>query len=291
MKENQTITYKIAEVKLQLNMPWEQTVSKAFRPFVSESEDYDWKITFQEKQVLEKFGNPPLFQNNVFRVYERTDGIFVRQYYNDRPDLTPYVSVAVDAAKKQVMTEYLPEAAGKFGAGEADFFCIAFEKILMEEQAMILHASCVDTPLGGILFSGHSGAGKSTQGDLWCRYGGAKLLNGDRPIIRQVGNEWRAYGSPYAGSSGCHINDSSSIRAIVFIQQAKECQVRKVQGIEKFRKIFGNLTVNLWDQAYVTKASAFVQRLAEAVPVYELKCTKDQEAVLALQKFLENEKH
>lgn len=283
MDKKKTVSYEIAGVCLKISAPWEEKISQAFAPFVRTEGEESWKVEFSPVENIVSTGRSHVFENSVFRVYERSPGIFERQYYNDRPDGSPYVSVITDTNGKRVYTDYLPEAEEKFGTGEADFFCIAFERILMEEQAMILHAALVDTPYGGILFSGHSGVGKSTQADLWCRYENAKLINGDRPILKRNSDGWKAYGSPYAGSSGCYLNENCEIRTIVFLQQSDKCSLRKLEGVEKFRKVFGNLTVNLWDPIFVSKAGEFVQGLMQEIPMYEFQCTKEKEAVLALK--------
>lgn len=286
MDKKKTVSYEIAGVCLKISAPWEEKISQAFAPFVRTEGEESWKVEFSPVENIVSTGRSHVFENSVFRVYERSPGIFERQYYNDRTDGSPYVSVITDTNGKRVYTDYLPEAEEKFGTGEADFFCIAFERILMEEQAMILHAALVDTPYGGILFAGHSGAGKSTQADLWCRSGKGKLLNGDRPILKEGADGFFAYGSPYAGSSGCHLNESCRVRMIVFVKQAKTCQLKELSSVEKFRKVFGNLTVNLWDQEFVSKAGAFTQRMIEKVPIYEFQCTKESEAVTVLEQFL-----
>lgn len=286
MDKKKTVSYEIADINFKISAPWEEKISRAFEPFVRNEVEEHWNVEFLPAAYIESAGVPAVFENQAIRVFEKSSGVFERQYYNDRADGSPYASVGIDVNAKQVHIKYLPEAEEKFGTGEADFFCIAFEKILMEEQAMILHAALVDTPYGGILFSGNSGAGKSTQAELWCCYKNAKLINGDRPILKKTSDGWRAYGSPYAGSSRCHLSESCKVRAIIFVKQAKTCELKRLSSVEKFRKVFGNLTVNLWDQEFVSKAGAFTQKLIEEVPIYEFQCTKEQEAVTVLEQFL-----
>lgn len=288
MKQKEKMTYEIADIKLQLNTPWEEKISKAFLPFVREGEDWNWKIVFEQKERLEMLSQKPLFSDAVFHVYQKGNGVMLRQYHNQSIDKTPYISIYTDVQQKSVRVEYLPEAEEKLGTTDSDFFCISLEKIFIEEQALVLHASCVETPYGGILFSGHSGVGKSTQAELWCKYADATLINGDRPVIKNAESGWRAYGSPYAGSSGCHVDKSCKIRAIVFLKQAPSCNIRQIQGVEKFLKLFGNFTINLWDQDFVDKAGDFIRKISEEVPIYEMECTKEKEAVEVLGKILEN---
>lgn len=289
MNDYQTTTYNIADIRISLNTPWEEETTKAFVPFVVENREADWQIFFRSVQQLETFSEHPLFCNRVFKVYQKSSGVFVRQYHNDRIDGKVYAGTYTDPEKKQVLVEYLPEAIERFCSDKRDFFSIAFEKIMIEENAMILHAACVDTPYGGILFSGVSGAGKSTQADLWCQYGQGRLINGDRPILKKTEGGWRAYGSPYAGSSGCHLAEDCKVRAIVLPKQSKNCAIRRISGTEMFKRVFSNLTLNMWDMDYVLKVSELTRQMISEIPVYELECTKEKEAVLVLKELFEKE--
>lgn len=290
MEGYQTITYRIADIRFRVNTPWEEERSKAFAPFVEPmGEIFDWEITFQPVNQFEKLENQ-LFYNELFRACKKTPDIYVRQYCDEKYNGRVYASVYTDIGSKKVTIEYLPEVQKRYlGADKRDFFYITLEKILLEEDALLLHAACVDTPYGGLLFSGVSGAGKSTQADLWCQYGQGRLINGDRPIIKKTSNVWNAYGSPYAGSSGCHLSENCKIRAIILPKKSNICELRKIEGAEKFRKVFANLTLNMWDSDFVSKAGLLTQELISEIPVYELSCTMEKEAVLTLKTLLEEE--
>ena len=81
-----------------------------------------------------------------------------------------------------------------------------------------------------MLIAGYPGIGKSTQADLWQRYEGAELLNGDRTVLRRIDGVWTAFGSPYAGSSNCFVNESRPVRAIVLLSQGSVCSLRRPRG-------------------------------------------------------------
>ena len=145
----------------------------------------------------------------------------------------------------------------------------------------------MDTPLGGLLFSGPSGIGKSTQAELWQQYGGASLINGDRPILSRDELGWHAWGSPYAGSSRHFVNGSCVLRAVVLLKQAKSCTLRRLPGAEAFRRVFAGTTVNSWDKSSVQKVCRMAEQLVSELPVYELSCTPDRAAVELLRAELE----
>jgi hypothetical protein len=103
---------------------------------------------------------------------------------------------------------------------------IPIERFINQKQGMILHSALVNWDGKGLIFTGPSGIGKSTQASLWERYRQAKILNGDKGGIRKEGEEWLAYGFPYAGSSQIFINESVPIKAIVGLRQAKQNQIK-----------------------------------------------------------------
>ena len=107
---------------------------------------------------------------------------------------------------------------------------------------------------------------------------GADLLNGDRTILGRGGQGWLAYGSPYAGSSRCYVNESCSVTAVVILKQAPACQIRRMRAAEAFRAVYAGLTVNNWDSRFVDRICDLAGELIREVPVYELACTPDRHA-------------
>ena len=81
--------------------------------------------------------------------------------------------------------------------------------ILADAGMLVLHSAYIITRQGqGILFSGPSGIGKSTQAALWQRYAGAEIVNGDRALVRP--DTGTVSGVFYAGTSG--ISGTSRLR-------------------------------------------------------------------------------
>ena len=129
--------------------------------------------------------------------------------------------------------------------------------------------------------------GKSTQADLWCRYANAVQINGDRPVLRKEQGGWSAWGSPYAGSSGYHIDQSCRIRAVFALEQSRKNRAERLKSSEAFGALYRELIVNSWDAAYVSDLSALLSEFVKEVPVYRLWCTADEYAVDYVRKMLE----
>lgn len=166
---------------------------------------------------------------------------------------------------------------------------LALEEGLLENYAFILHASIVLWQGKGILFTAPSGVGKSTQAELWHRYHGADILNGDRAVIRRMDGLYRAYGSPYAGSSGIYRDQSVPVEAIIILEQTQENRIRKCFGKEAFVPMFRETLMNTWNQNYIGAMVELIGNAATEIPVYHLACRPDKEATDLVRQTLEKE--
>lgn len=166
---------------------------------------------------------------------------------------------------------------------EADLF-----DILAERGMLVLHSSYVLRAEGdAILFSGVSGAGKSTQAELWREYAAARVINGDRTLIDV--SRGMAHGIFYSGTSGICENHSAPIRAIVLPEQAGENSVTAAGHREAFMRLINQCAYYPWDADSASEMTELVARLVGRVPVYRLRCRKDEGAVRALENELRRE--
>lgn len=277
--------FHIADLRFGLRSDIDIDCSNEFRDF-TDAGDADYKLVFEETGMLESAEGPFIAKETGFSVFQTGDG-YLYQYYD--PNHVPYAVSRIIWDKKTVQVRYLREGLRHVSHTNGAFFHVRWEDLLLHAKRLILHACCIETELGGILFSGTSGIGKSTQGQLWCQYENAEVINGDRPVLYNDGGQWFAYGSPYAGSSKCHKNKRTRVRAIVLLAQAKECSIRKLEKAEAFRKIFAQATLSVWNPDSVNRGCEMLEALIRDIPVYELACTPDVRAVELLKKTLEEE--
>ncbi|MGN0773653.1 MAG: hypothetical protein ACI4MP_07665 [Candidatus Ventricola sp.] len=134
-----------------------------------------------------------------------------------------------------------------------------------------------------LIFSAPSGTGKSTQADLWEKYAGGEVINGDRTLLRKKDGVWHAYGCPMCGTSGIHKQGNEPIRAIVMLSQGTENEVRRLSAGEAFQRIYPEITVPRWNRELVLRAMELLDDVLARVPIYALSCTPDARAVEALR--------
>ncbi len=210
-----------------------------------------------------------------------------------RPDQSlPDAEVTLSPAADRVTVRYSPKLSYRFAAFRGCLIYVPMEQILLAHNRFFLHACFVASPFGGLLFTGDSGAGKSTQGELWRKYTDSAVINGDRAIVAKEATGWRAYGSPYAGSSGYYVRRDEPVRAVVLLEQAAENRVDPVSPAEAFRRLFLQVSLDHSAPEQVNRLCDLLTELIAAVPVYRLRCTPDERAVEVLKQVLrEEEEH
>ena len=280
---------EIAGLFLSLRSAQSWKDEEAFLPFQTKGEKSDCTVFFRETEELPLIPETVLHEDECYRVHPDGKGGYLRSFFDAPRDFTPYAVAKYDHQNGIIQIDYLPKGARCVAQLHNSFFHLGFESLLIHHDRLCLHAACVDTPLGGLLFSGPSGIGKSTQANLWHAYRGAKHINGDRPILSRGDGKWLAWGSPFAGSSKCHVNENCHVSAVIMLQQAKTCSLRRLRAPEAFRAVWSGLTVCNWDRAFVEAAVDLTMDLVATVPVYEFCCTPDVVAVEYLEKELRKE--
>lgn len=181
-----------------------------------------------------------------------------------------------------------PEMLHQTPLREDWFFSVcAFHRQLLIRNACILHASYVDIGGEAILFTGPSGIGKSTQADLWTKYGPAQVINGDRALLRQFNGKWHVFGYPSSGTSGICINRSMPLKAIVVLKQAADNQVEPLRASEKIRALLAATELYPWDSSEIDMALHTAGEITAEIPVVRLSCRPDRNAVEVLKAYLE----
>ena len=167
-----------------------------------------------------------------------------------------------------------------------ELFLAGFYSFAALHGTMLIHASAVKYQDKAVLFTAPSGTGKTTQAELWKKYAGAEILNGDRVFIRSSGEDEKLYawGSPWAGSSPYIVNDCAELAAIVVLRQAKVNRIRRMEIPEAMPELSDNSFLPMWDAACLDGMLGVMDRVLGSVPVYMLECRPDEGAVNAVMK-------
>lgn len=269
-----------------LSVPFELHTSPSMAPFLHPAQGEDGR-----RQILVRPGNLPLpGENSIWRetgYYEHIDGHLRVLCCHGRGE-SAYAMVEM-CDTDNIYVTYRPECV-RFFENAADLVQhIGLERLLLHNDGLILHASFVAKQGRGILFSAPSGTGKSTQASLWHRTRGYEILNGDRAGIRLENGRLRAWGLPYAGSSGIYRNESAEIGAVVVLRQGDENAISRIGTVSAMRYLYPETTIHHWEERFVKKALDLLQNIVQSVPVYLFTCQPNEDAVTLLEQTLVKE--
>ncbi|MCI7288325.1 MAG: hypothetical protein MR526_02520 [Blautia sp.] len=276
---------------MELRTEMQVSIKKNFLPFITQEQNPECIFEFVSVDEICDFGGDYLYRGPEYDVLQNHSGQLIRVFKDHKEDDRIYAwsQMNMNENKYHVKVFYLRENDKYFDNTNNSLFHSGWEQVILWKKRMILHASLIDTKFGGILFSGPSGMGKSTQAALWEQYENATQINGDRPVLYRKEKQWFGCGSPYAGSSECYVNKCIPLRAIILLEQGTENSLKSVSLAQAVKRIYANSTVYIWNEEFVKHIMNLIINLASTVPIYQLCCRPDRDAVEILKEELQKE--
>lgn len=150
----------------------------------------------------------------------------------------------------------------------------------VQRKMLQLHSSLVSIAGNyGLLFLGPSGIGKTTQAELWNQHRDALIINGDVVFVQEVGDTFLGWGTPWHGSSSYCENTNVPVQAMVVLKQSSENSIRELIGFEKVAAVSQSVFYPRWLENGMELCLETLDHLLKKVPVYELSCRPDEDAV------------
>ena len=278
-----TYDFHIAGLLIRCEPPFPLKITPESKPFLPSSAGNtpDIIFSFQSVPVLaEPSGEGNWLEN---RFYETEFGI-PTVWFRPQPGEAPYARVRHEQGA--LHCHYCRGAEHRMDLSRNQIDLMSLEIPLLDHNGFLLHAAFVHWQGKGILFSGPSGIGKSTQADLWKTHLNGDIINGDRAALRRTEDSWRVWGLPYAGTSGIYKNESAPVAVIVMLEQAPENRICRLSPGEAFRRLYPQVSIHRWDLDFTKRASDLMLELIETVPVYLLSCRPDTQAADLLRETL-----
>ncbi len=192
----------------------------------------------------------------------------------EHADITVSVSAAEIEAEMANAKEHVTPA-------EAEFACIYRDiaKKLPQFDAFVLHGAAVECDGGAYVFSAPSGTGKSTHAALWLqRFGArARILNGDKPILRFVKDRLAVFGTPWCGKERLYQNACAPLHAICFLERAAENRIAPMQDAETLNHLYHQILMPDTKEG-TERFLTLLDRMLQCTPVYLLQCNMHPEA-------------
>jgi radical SAM protein with 4Fe4S-binding SPASM domain len=164
---------------------------------------------------------------------------------------------------------------------------ILLARVLADRQACYLHSSAIVINGQGLLFVGHSDAGKSTMMKMLREKG--EILGDDRNIVRRWPDEFRVHGTWSHGELHDASPAQAPLRAIFFIEQAATNELALITDRqEKLGKILSHIIKALVTKDWWDKVLALAGQISKEIPAYRLKFDKSGKVIDVIKQFYEN---
>lgn len=147
---------------------------------------------------------------------------------------------------------------------------ILIARVLADRKGCLMHSCGIVMEGKGLLFVGHSEAGKSTT-SMMLKSAGGEILCDDRIIIRKQPAGFRIYGTWSHGDVPDISPNDAPLHAIFFLEQAKENRLIKIKDKKEILKrllaclIKPFVTNDWWD-----KELALIENIVKDVPCYRM---------------------
>ncbi len=166
---------------------------------------------------------------------------------------------------------------------------VPFTYFAAKHGLIAIHSASIVYRGKGWLFSGRAMIGKSTHTNLWKKYAGVKIFNGDMNLLGVENSLIHMYGIPWCGESGISEPGKYSVAGITFLKQAPDNRVTELIGNERVLKILRRLFSPLWNEELLGNYVFFAQNIAETVCLCELECTADKRAFEVMKSFIDEQ--
>ncbi len=158
-------------------------------------------------------------------------------------------------------------------------------QLLAQGRGAELHSTgIVDEAGNGLMFLGHSGAGKTTTSMLWLEHPGVTILSDDRIVLRQDddGQVWM-YGTPWHGLGELSRAARAPLKHIFFIDKGPHAEFSEISCADAVARLFACSFPTFHNAAGIDFTLAFYEQVLQSVPCAILSFRPDQTAVDAVR--------
>ena len=153
---------------------------------------------------------------------------------------------------------------------------------LLERNILLMHGSAVAVDGKGYLFTAPSGTGKSTHTRLWREYFGnrAVMINDDKPLLKITEKGAIVYGTPWDGKHRLSTNAAVPLQGICILK--RDCSNRLETADRRLAyPMIVQQTHRPLQPEKLTVILQLIDRLMQRIPIYQLYCNMEYEAVEA----------
>jgi hypothetical protein len=233
-----------------------QVLQKRYAGFVNPTDDFQFRINIELVEQTTKF------EHSQDLKVEREAGLWTFRRGDFRAEWNPGTGIGKIL---QSVNPYSADAVLR----------IVHTLILARQGGFLLHAASAVRDGRAFIFSGVSGAGKTTISRL--APPDATLLTDEISYIRPDGNGYRAFGTPFAGElATLGENVSAPLSTLFFLEKGKENRVETISRDQAMRALLRNVLFFAEDAELVNLVFQSACNFVERVPIRKLVFAPDQ---------------
>ena len=206
----------------------------------------------------------------------------------DTDDAQPHTLAIFDENHSHGRIYRQKEVYERGGLGSLTTFSsdqILLARFLADRQGCYLHAAGIKMDGKGLLFVGHSEAGKSTMLKMLQGYG--EILCDDRIIVRRWPEGFQIHGTWSHGELSDVSPASAPLQAILFLEKASINElIPVVDKMQRISKVLSYVIRPLIDARWWEKTLTLAEMIADEVPAYRLRFDMSGQVREVIQKLL-----
>jgi len=227
---------------------------------------------------------PVVSETSAFEMHPSMDGwMFITKEYTEDGQLRPKQVLECNKDYSEMIL-YLMDVENSYFLPFKTMARITCGAGIVFARGLSIHASLVEKNGYGVLFVGPSGMGKSTQANLWEKYQGARIINGDSPMIYEKAGEWFAAGIPWDGKDQIYTQRNLPIKAIIVLEQAKENGIERMSVTRAMAVLLQQVMLPVWDDKAMDLATGLAFECARTCSFYHLKNLPNEDATILTYK-------
>jgi hypothetical protein len=216
-----------------------------------------------------------LYRKPPWAISHKNGTWFYRGISPDGSDAELHRVAVFDAGHTHATIYSLPRDAERIRAdGWASLSLFPTDQIwlaplLADRNAVLLHSAAVILNGQGLLFVGHSDAGKSTT--VTMLRGHAEILCDDRNIVRRWDDGWRVHGTWSHGDVSDVSPASAPLRVILFLHQDTRNEITPLTDRKEiWKRLLATLIKPMVTAEWWQKELDVLERLVKEVPCYTM---------------------
>lgn len=224
-----------------------------------------------------------LLRNRELMILEQKD-----RYILLFPDSKHIIEIHVTKDGRNVYCYCRPPYSGSFQMDLFHALRLPFLYLAQKYGMVAIHSASLLYKGKAWIFSGHSGAGKSTHTNLWKELYHTPIINGDLNLLALHDGQAFVYGIPWCGTSGICDTKSYPLGGIILLKQAPQNRIEALSEDQKLLLVSQRLISPIWTAALFDTNLSAIRTITKKCMVCRLFCTKEPSAASLIKSEIDN---